>query len=232
MIINYEERYRLIESLPDQDERGKLASEMLHDKYGIEFGCFKARPADVNFDYYTMIMYSTDRPEMLFEARVALDNSAICDEYAVKLACSEYGEKMLGRISDLNGKLYVCMGSLIRGFEIESTKLSIEQIQEYNPQNCYIIDYFYTPEEKGEDDLYTAVNEMLSEDSLISGVLNLYILPDEIRKRAQVYRESHDREYMDFSKVLEGNNPVRFNIEKGKIAESRAEWEERMGRNK
>ena len=73
---------------------------------------------------------------------------------------------------------------------------------------------------------------MLSEDSLISGVLNLYILPDEIRKRAQVYRESHDREYMDFSKVLEGNNPVRFNIEKGKIAESRAEWEERMGRNK
>ena len=57
-----------------------------------------------------------ENPYLLFEARVSLDETTVCDEYAIKAACDDYCKQMLGRVKKLNGYLLLRMQSLIRGF--------------------------------------------------------------------------------------------------------------------
>lgn len=228
----YEQKFILLRNLPGVEERGAHAVELLEKKYGKEFGYIEVRPMDVNDDYYKVITYSFDNPELLFESRVSLDGETLMDEFAVRSACDEYCNSMLERISSLNGYLYLKMRSLIRGFELDNTDLSVSKIQDINSNNSYIFDVFYTEDENNTDDLYSTLNAILSEDNKIDGIMNIYIVPEKIREKAQIYLESHDKIYMDFAEVIENNRPLTVDIEKGKISLSKEKWEERMGMNR
>lgn len=228
----YEQKYMLLKNLPDDETRGKHTVELLEEKYGKDFEYIEIRPMDVNDDFYRIIAYSDDNPEMFFEARVSLDGKKLRDEFAVKSACLEYSNKMLEKVSGMNGYLYLQMKSLIRGFELEETEVDIPQIQSINARNCYIFDFYYTEDENNEDDLYRIINEMFSEDHNIDGILNLYVLPEKVRERVQIYLESHDKIYMDFAEIIEKNRPMTVEIEKGQISISKEKWEERMGVSK
>lgn len=222
------EKYKLIYNLPGEKERGKKATELLEAKYGKEFRYKNARPVGLKDDFYTVISYSVENPYLLFEARISLDETTVCDEYAIKAACDDYCKQMLGRVKKLNGYLLLRMQSLIRGFQMDEIQIDISKLQEIKPRNCYSIDVYYGQSDKKSDDLYEVINEMLSGDERIEGVLNLYILPEEVFDNAQKYLESHDKAYMDFYDVLEGRQPLSSEIIKGKLSVPRKEWEERM----
>lgn len=212
--------------VPSPNERGNTAINLLEDKYGIPFFYTEVRAiGSIMDEYYTVICYPTEEPEIVFEARVSLDGKTIEDEFAVKLACVRYCREMLKRTTRINGCLYIQMNSLVRGFCFENKKISIKEIQSINAKNCYIINLFYTRDEQGRDDLYDIVNQMLSGEERINGLINMYILPDKLRKKAQIYIESHDKCYADFDELLEGHLPFRAEIINNKLDISRAEWE-------
>ncbi len=211
--------------IPSPSERGNTAIRLLEDKYGLSFFYTEVRSiSSIIDDFYTVISYPTDEPEIVFEARVSLDGKSVLDDFAVKLACARYCREMLKRIKQMDGYLYIQMSSVARGFAFDNKNLSIKEIQSNNENNCYIINMFYTHGNQ-RDDLYDIVNQMLSGEERINGLINVYILSDTLRKKAQLYIESHDKCYADFDEMLEGYFPFQTKIINNKLDISRTEWE-------
>ena len=218
--------YNKFSDVPSPSERGNTAIKLLEEKYDIPFFFTEVRSiGSIMDDYYTVICYPTEQPEIVFEARVSLDGKSVVDEFSVKLACFRYCRDMMKRITRMNGCLYLQMNSVVRGFNFDNKIISIKEIQRINPNNCYIINLFYTQVDSGKDDLYDIVNQMLSGEESINGLINVYFLPDTIRKKAQLYLEEHDKCYADFDELTEGRLPFQTRIINNKLDISRAEWE-------
>ena len=228
-MLNFEDRIKLFESIPDDAGRGRIAKELLEKKYGKDFEVQEVRPVELFQDEYQVIVYPYDFPELLFIAKVSLDGEKVTDNYALKMACNNYCESMLEKITELSGDIYLRLNSVNRGFAIEEKEITISEFQEKNPKNKYSLLFFYSPNEQKKDDLYSVIGQMLSGDEQISGKIMFYHVTQKQLSDIQLYLEAHDHIYMDFQDILDKVNPVEIPFDSGKISISEAEWEERIG---
>ena len=209
-----EELRKIIESLPTEKEREKLAVKLLGEKYGEDFEVLEVRPISFPFTDFKLICYPAENPGMLFEVRLSPDGKSIREGYAVQKVCTRLAEKLREKVSDEECEVYIRVESLKK--EIPETDMPLDDFLKAYRENRYRIVLFYTAD--GQKEVPESVfKEMLEGEERLSGVIRSYCLPEKMYADALAYAESHDRLYMDFDEKMKGYDPVDILIENGKM---------------
>jgi hypothetical protein len=209
-----EELRKILESLPTEKEREKLAVRLLGEKYGEEFEVLEVRPISFPFTHFKLICYPVENPGLLFEVRLSLDGKSIHEGYAVQKVCTRLADKLREKVSDEECEVYIRVESVKK--EIPETDMPLDDFLNAYSTNKYRIVLFYTS--SGQREIpETVFKEILDGEERLSGVIRAYCLPEKEYADALAYAESHDRFYMDFDEKLKGFDPVDIVIENGKM---------------
>ena len=74
----------------------KQAKQFLEEKYNEEFEIKQVRGSNLFDDYYTVIAYPVERPEVVFKAVINLDGSGGSDYYGSKLFFINFSNQFAG----------------------------------------------------------------------------------------------------------------------------------------
>jgi hypothetical protein len=179
------------------------AAEMLEQKYQEKFEITDYKAAGILEDYYTVKAYSTEYPELLFQASIDSETGAVMDSYVTKRLCDRLSDKISQNLRNLECDYYVFAEAMLSDSLIEDPNVSLETYQKEEPWNRFTIYLCMDQDGANIQNIVSSLADMLNGTADISGSVSMYLGDAEMLAEIQNYVTSHDDTYSEFDEMTE-----------------------------
>lgn len=215
--------------VPNRKEQEAQAVQMLNEKYHEEFEIEKYLGQESMSDYYEVLAFSTEHPDILFEAKAAVDGSFITDEYVSSRVCRAAEEQIERNLGGLTGYLQVKVQAVSKSIDSVQADMSMQDFMSIKTKNRFAVYLIYYPAEKNIAQAYQALANTFAGLECMSGNLKLYITNEKVLKQVQAYLTETAKVDYEFDEVLEHTEPVTLPFENGVIQVSETQFREMAG---
>lgn len=198
-----------------------FAKKALEEKYGIPFEIEEIQQTHLFDEYFTVIAYPEDDPELLFQAHIDSDGENFSDNYVSRLISQNISEQIEENLDSLPGFYYVVAAELSANERLSDSSISVSEYLESNPENDFNVYLFYCPDnENNEADipaLYNGISQMFNNLNGINGMVYLYIGEERFIKDVHEYSVENDMFYDDFDNWADSKSVGYFQFVNGEI---------------
>lgn len=180
----------------------ELAEKLLNEKYNDEFVIEEVQSTNMFDEYYTVLAYQEDNPDLIFRAHVDNDGGGISDNYVNRLVCAQLSDAVARNLDSLKGIYYIYSSTLIDSLELNDPGMMLSEYIETHPKMKYNLYVFYSPDIFDKENIYQGLTNICKGLS-ISGNIYFYTMGESILKDVQDYLENNDKIYDDGDHMLE-----------------------------
>lgn len=215
--------------IPDQYKYEKQACRLLEKKYHQEFQIFQYEGKEWTANYYKVIAYSEEYPDILFEAQIKDDGSEIYDEYICARVCRKIETQMEEYLEGLQGYIQLKVLPLVKGIDSTDADMSIEEFMDADKKNRFAVYLCYCPQIKNIKNVYKSLYNVFQQLDYMSGNIQLYVTDEKTLKEVQNYFDENAKIYYEYEAILEDADHIVIPFEQGTIQLSEQEFERRVG---
>lgn len=179
------------------------AARLLQEKYGETFEITAMRGSGFLGDYYSVIAYSDEYPDLLFSASVENDYKSISDTYVTKRLCSRISDKISQNMGMLNCNYYILTEAQISGTVVTDPEVTLDDYLKESPKNVFTVYVFLDEENANAQNIVSAFSNLLSGLPSLRGTMTLYLVDPELLGNIQEYLNTHDNTYAEFDDMTE-----------------------------
>ncbi|MCD8103795.1 MAG: hypothetical protein LUF35_02030 [Lachnospiraceae bacterium] len=192
-----------IEGFVSPSDRRKQAEDTLKEKYQEEFVVTSVKEGSAFQGYYTVVAYSQDYPELLFQASIENESGEISDSYVSKRVCDRLSAKVSQNIGNLQSGYYVFTEVMLGDTLFTDPEISLEDYLTEYPSTRFTIYLCIEEEECSASNIVSAAAHMLDNLPAINGSIVLYLADAEMMAKIQDYVVSNVKTYTDFDRMAE-----------------------------
>lgn len=215
--------------MPGEKEYRKQALELLKEKYAEEFSVEQYMGREWVNDYYEVMAYPDENPELLFEAKVACDGSYIADEYISARVCRDTEEKILENLSGMKGYIQLKAWPTLKTVQTDMTAMDLGEFLTASPGNQFSVYLYYCPVEKNTEETYKVIQKAFTGLECMKGKLRLYIVEEEQLRQIQAYFSDNAKIYQEHEDILKECKCISIPFCDGKIDMMMEEFIEKAG---
>lgn len=201
------------------------AIQLLNAKYNDSFEVEECQSKNSFEEYYTVIAYQKNNPDILFKAEVDYDGKKVSDNYVSKILCRKISDQIAKNLDDLKGIYYIYSEPMVELTVLDDTDITVEKYMEISPLNKFIVYLNYCPEGDDAEDIFLALQGAFKDMECISGQIQLYIVDENMLMQIQNYLENNDALYDEYHSATEQYKAGNIKVENGKIIASKEEIE-------
>lgn len=215
--------------VPNKKKQEAQAVQMLNEKYQEEFEIERYLGGESMSGNYEVLAYSTEYPDILFEARAARDGSFLSDEYIASRVCRLAENQIEKNLGGLAGYLQVKVQAVSKSIDSVQADMSIQEFMSIKTKNRFAVYLVYHPAEGDIKRIYEALANTFTGLECMSGNIQLYLTNEKILKQVQDYLSETAKVDYEFDEALEHTEPVTIPFEHGVIQVSETEFREMAG---
>lgn len=215
--------------IPNIREQKAQAVQLLNDKYHEDFEIERFLGQESMNDYYEVLAFSTEYPEVLFEARAARDGSYIMDEYVASRVCRKVEQQLEEQLGGLAGYTQVKVQAVSKSIDSAEADMSIQEFMSLKAENKFAVYLIYSPVQMDPQKVYQTLTGMFTGLECMSGSIQLYVTSEKILQQTQIYLEQTAKVDYEFDEALEFTEPITVPFENGRIRLTENEFIEMAG---
>lgn len=219
----------LMACVPNRTEYEELSVRLLQEKYDEEFEIAKYLGRQSMNEYFQVVAFSKDYPELLFEAKVACDGSYVMDEYVASRVCHLAGERIEHNVGALPGYMQIKVEAVSKSIDSDKADMSVQEFMSVKTKNRFAVYLIYCPSGKDSEKTYQAIVSAFSGLECMSGNIQFYLTDEKILKQAQEYLSETTNIDYEFTEALEQTEPIEIPFEKGVVQLSEPDFIELAG---
>ncbi|MCD7884797.1 MAG: hypothetical protein LUI87_14000 [Lachnospiraceae bacterium] len=218
-----------IEGFVSPSARRKQAEDLLREKYQEEFVVTSVKEGTIFLDYYTVVAYSRDYPELLFQASIENESGEISDSYVSKRVCDRLSQQVSLNLGNLESGYYVFTEVMLGDTLLTNPEVSLEDYLAEYPSARFTI--YLCIEEGGcsASNIVSAAAHMLDNLPAINGSIVLYLADAELMTKIQDYVASNVKIYTDFDRMTEDAEVGIAAVNEGKFSLTENELKDMAG---
>ncbi len=198
--------------------RKKQAAEALQQKYGEEFEISAYKSEGLLDDYYTVIAYAAEYPDLPFKASVNTKTGNVSDAYVAKRLCDRISDKISLNLGSLETDYYVYTETMLDGTAVTDAMVTLEDFMKEGPGNRFTVYLFMNREGAAVQNIVSAFGNILNDLTEMSGTVCLYLADEEMLAGVQEYVTSHDNTHSEFDEMTEEAYIGSVSFENGRIS--------------
>lgn len=181
-------------------EKAKTA---LQEKYKEDFQIVCYTEAKLFSDYYTVLAYAEEYPDLIFRASVDNKSGMVSDTYVTKRLCDRISDRISENIAALKTEYYVFTEAMFGGTSITNPNVSFDEYMEDGPGNEFTVHLCLGSDGADAQNITESFADMLNGFPEICGVVCIYLTDDPMMSEIREYTVSHDATYSDFEDMTE-----------------------------
>lgn len=195
----------------------ETAEKLLYEKYHREFAVEKIISNNIFEKYCTALAYELDDPNTLFRVYINDDGKAVSDDYIDRLMEKELSDRIAKNLDALDGIYYIYTNTMLKTREEMDPDITFDEYMKAHPKMKYCIYLFYCQETGDVENVYQGLQKLL-EDLPLTGVMEMYLMNEEMLGKVQDYLESHDKIYDEGKQMIKSYACGRFEFQEGILA--------------
>lgn len=203
-------------NLMSNDDRMKKAEELLEEKYQEEFEVLEYNGlVNIDNDEYQVVASAKNKSDILFEARISLEDNYLSDEYITSRVCRMMEEKMQQNLGGLTGYLKIKIQAVSKTIDSANSKMTIPEYMALKPSNLYAVYLHYSPQNGEIDNLYANLQNACLEMMDMSGAMEIYIVEEDKLKEITAYLEDCAILDIRYKEIVSEITAIRIPFKKG-----------------
>lgn len=215
--------------IPNRKEQEEQAVQMLNEKYNEEFQIERYLGQESMNDYYEVLAFSTEYPDILFEAKAARDGSFIMDEYVASRVCRKAEEQMEEQLGGLPGYIQLKVQAVSKSIDSAQADMSMQEFMSLKSNNRFAVYLIYSPAEIDSSKVYQNLTGMFSGLECMSGNIQLYVTDEKVLKQTQEYLGQRAKVDYELDEVLKFADSITIPFGNGNIQLTEREFIEMAG---
>lgn len=210
-------------------QRKRQAATALREKYGEVFEITAYKPEGFLDDYYVVIAYSEEYPNLPFQASVNIKSGNVSDSYVTKRLCDRISEKVSMNLGMLETEYFVFTEAMLDGTAVTDPEVTLKEYMKEGPGNRFTIYLCIDKERAAIGNIVSAIGNMLNDLTEMSGTLCLYLGNQGMLSDIQEYVTSHDNTYSEFDEMTEDAYIGSVRFENGNLSLTESDLKEMAG---
>lgn len=192
-----------LEGCASPSQRKEQAAKLLHEKYQEEFEIISYKEARLFENYFTVMAYASEYPDLIFKASIDNDLKGVSDSYVTKRLCDRISDKISQNLGTLESEHYVFTEAMFSDSLVTDPEISLEAYVQAEPANKFTIYLCLEQDGANAENIVSSLAHMMDGISDISGSVSIYLADSSLMLEIQQYVTSHDNTYGEFDEMVE-----------------------------